>query len=825
MIRSSFNDGWSFRRKTDAFLEILGRADAPWQDVRLPHDAMVGLERDGADTEAGQRGYYPSGAYQYRKTFFAPEEYRNRRVTLEFEGVYRNARVFINGDFAAQCAYGYSNFYVRTDHLLKYGSDNEIVVEAHSGNDTRWYSGGGVYRNTKLIVGDLVHLALDGVRITTPAVDDDLAVVAVATEIQNESPVTRALEVLTEIVDADGTVVAGDTAPVTTFIGDTLTLRQRLPVPRPELWGVDRPYLYLCRTSVMADGELLDQETTHFGIRTLTVDPLRGLRINGETVNLRGACIHHDNGVIGAATIDRAEQRRVEILKQAGFNAIRSSHNPMSKALLDACDQLGVLVIDELFDAWTRSKVSQDYALDFATWWESDVRAMVGKDFNHPSVILYSIGNEIPETGTAAGAAISRRLAETIRSIDSTRFVTNGVNGLLAGGPDLLASFAGESRKKDSESLDVNGFMTRFREFMPILMSSEVVGSKTAESMACLDVAGYNYLESRYEQDGAQFPNRVIVGTETYPADIDTNWRLVQDHSHVIGDFTWTGWDYLGEPGTGRIEYEGDSETTNSALNHQGGYPWLTAWCGDIDITGHRRPASYYREIVFGLRGEPYIAVHRPEHFGRAVRVAMWWSWSDSVSSWSWNGHEGRPVRLEVYSAADEIELLINGRRVGTAPAGEKNRFRAEFETVYEPGEIVAVAYTGGRETGRTSLRSATGEVHLDAATDRTRITADDTDLAYVALTLVDGAGNLYNTADRKVAVEVTGPAVLQGFGSADPRTTENFFDTVRTTFDGRALAVIRPTAPGSITVTATAEGCEPSTVRIEAEPSGPSAE
>ncbi|ABW14027.1 glycoside hydrolase family 2 sugar binding [Parafrankia sp. EAN1pec] len=496
MIRSSFNDGWSFRRKTDAFLEILGRADAPWQDVRLPHDAMVGLERDRADTEAGQRGYYPSGEYQYRKTFFAPEEYRNRRVTLEFEGVYRNARVFINGDFAAQRAYGYSNFYVHTDHLLKYGSNNEIVVEARSGNDTRWYSGGGVYRNTKLIVGDLVHLALDGVRITTPAVDDD------------------------------GTVVAGDTAPVTTFIGDTLTLRQRLPVPRPELWGVERPYLYLCRTSVTADGELLDQETTRFGIRTLTVDPLRGLRINGETVNLRGACIHHDNGVIGAATIDRAEQRRVEILKQAGFNAIRSAHHPMSKALLDTCDQLGVLVIDELFDAWTRSKVSQDYALDFATWWESDVRAMVDKDFNHPSVILYSIGNEIPETGTAAGAAISRRLAETIRSIDSTRFVTNGVNGLLAGGPDLLASFAGESRKKDSESLDVNGFMTRFREFMPILMSSEVVGSKTAESIACLDVAGYNYLESRYGQDGAQFPNRVIVGTETYPTDIDTNWRL-----------------------------------------------------------------------------------------------------------------------------------------------------------------------------------------------------------------------------------------------------------------------------------------------------------
>ncbi|OHV44749.1 glycoside hydrolase [Parafrankia soli] len=823
MIRSSFNDGWFFRRKTYAFVELLGKADAGWEAVQLPHDAMVGRERDGADAGASGRGFYPGGAYQYKKSFFVPEEYRNRRVTLEFEGVYRDARVFINGAFAEQHAYGYTNFYVRADGLLKYGGDNEVVVEARSSEDTRWYSGGGLYRNAKIIVGGLVHITLDGVKITTPVIDTDLALVVVATEVRNESPVTQAVEVVTEIVDADGVIVARDEAPVTLFLGEAATLRQRLSVLRPELWGVDHPYLYSCRTRVTADGELLDEETTRFGVRSLTVDPHRGLRINGEAVNLRGACIHHDNGVIGAATIDRAEQRRVEILKQAGFNAVRSSHNPTSKALLDACDQLGMLVIDELFDAWTRSKVDQDYALDFPVWWESDVQAMVDKDFNHPCVILYSIGNEIPETGTAAGAAISRRLAEKIRSLDSTRLVTNAINGLLAGGPDLLASFAEESAARNRESVDVNGFMTRAREFMPTIMASEILASKTAESIACLDVAGYNYIESRYEMDRALFPNRVIVGTETFPVDIDKNWRLVQDNSHVIGDFTWTGWDYLGEPGIGRIEYEGDGEAANAALGHQGGYPWLTGWCGDIDITGHRWPASYYREIVFGLRTEPYIAVQRPDRYGHPVALATWWSWSDSISSWSWNGHESSPVRVEVYSAADEVELLVNGRQVGTAPAGEKNRFKAEFDTVYEPGEIVAVAYTGGRESGRTRLRSATGDVHLDAAADRTRITADDTDLAYIAITLVDEAGNVYNTADRKVAVEVAGPAVLQGFGSADPKPTENFFDTVRTTFDGRALAVIRPTAPGAITVTLTADGCEPSTVRIEAEPAHPS--
>ncbi|MBL7496352.1 DUF4982 domain-containing protein [Frankia sp. CNm7] len=833
MIRKSFNDGWSYRRKPDAFQALLGWANEGWEAVRLPHDAMVRRERDGSDREAGHRGYFPADGYEYRKTFFVPEEYQERRVALEFEGVYRHARVYINGDLAGQCASGYSNFYVRADHLLRYGADNEVRVEARGQDDSRWYPGGGIYRGTSVIVSELLHVALDGVRVTTPAIDDELAVVAVATEIQNESAVTRTVEVVTEIVDADNEIVARDVAPVTVFPGDTATLRQRLTVAEPRRWGVEHPYLYTCRTAVTAGDERLDEESTRFGIRSLSVDARRGLRINGEPVNLRGACIHHDNGVLGAATIDRAESRRVEILKQAGFNAIRSAHNPISKALLDACDQLGMLVMDELSDVWTRSKTAHDYAGDFTASWESDVRAMVAKDVNHPSVVFYSIGNEIPEVGTAPGAVLGRRLAEKVRELDDTRFVTNAVNGLLAAGPEVLSAIAAggaESMEKNSAdggsagdetsevTGDVNELMTRFREFMPTLMTSEIVTTRTAESMAYLDVAGYNYLDSRYELDRTLFPNRVIVGTETYPSDIDRNWRLVQDSSHVIGDFAWTGWDYLGEPGIGRVEYQSDPAPATSGMpDHQGHYPWLAAWCGDIDITGHRRPASYYREIVFGLRAEPYIAVHRPERHGETVRLATWWSWSDSVSSWSWGGHEGKPVRVDVYSAADEIELLIDGCSVGRAPAGEKNRFTASFTTVYEPGELVAVAYTDGHETGRTALRSAAGDVRLDVTVDRARITADDRDLAFVAITLVDTAGNLHNTADRRVAVELTGPGVLAGFGSADPRSEENFFDTVRTTFDGRALAVIRPTAPGAITVTVTADDCPPNTTRIEA--------
>ncbi|OHV29160.1 MULTISPECIES: glycoside hydrolase family 2 TIM barrel-domain containing protein [Pseudofrankia] len=819
MIRTSFNDGWFFRPKAEAFLTILGQADTGWEPVRLPHDAMVHGERDSTDTTAAQRGYFPAGAYEYKKTFFVPDEYRHRRVTFEFEGVYRNARVYLNGDLAGRCANGYSNFQMRADHLLRYGQDNEILVDARSQDDTRWYSGGGIYRNVKILLGGLVYVAPDGVRVTTPVVDDEFAVVTVSTEVRNEAAVTRTVDVVTEIVDVDGAVVGKDVAPATLFPGTTETVRQRLTVAEPGLWSVDDPFLYTCRTSVRAGDELLDEDLTRFGIRTLGVDPHRGFRLNGRTVKLRGACIHHDNGVIGAATIDRAEERRVEILKQAGFNAIRSGHNPISKALLDACDRLGMLVVDELFDTWTRSKSGEDYALDFTTWWESDVRAMVDKDFNHPSVVLYSIGNEIPETGSAAGAALGRRIAEKVRALDGTRLVTNAVNGLLAGGPELFAAFAGGSEPQSAENVDVNTFMTQFREFMPVLMTSDVITSKTAEAMSYLDVAGYNYLESRYAMDRALFPNRVILGTETFPSDIDTNWRLVQDNSHVIGDFTWTGWDYLGEPGLGRIEYQGEGTTTASVTDHQAAYPWLAAWCGDLDITGHRRPASYYREIVFGLRSEPYLAVHRPARHGQPVRVATWWSWTDSISSWTWDGHEGRPIHVDVYSAADEVELLVNGRSLGIASAGEKNRFRAEFETVYEPGEILAVAYTDGEEIGRTVLRSASGEVRLRVEADRAEIGADDGDLAFISITLVDQAGNFYNTADRPVSVELTGPGELQGFGSADPKPTENFFDTTRTTFDGRALAVIRPTAPGTVSVTLTARECTPSTVRIEARP------
>jgi beta-galactosidase len=524
-----------------------------------------------------------------------------------------------------------------------------------------------------------------------------------------------------------------------------------------------------------------DVTTATFGIRTVAADPKRGFRLNGETVKLRGACIHHDNGVLGAATFRRAEQRRVERLKEAGFNAIRMAHHPASRALLDACDRVGMLVMDEAWDVWRDAKRDQDYAMHFPVQWERDLASMVAKDMNHPSVVLYSIGNEIPEVGTAAGGAQGRAIVERLRALDPSRLITNGVNLLL---PVL----------SDGRLLNVD-----LGDDDEVVASDEVT-RRTAESFAVLDVAGYNYAEVRYESDRERFPNRVIVGSETFPRRIDRNWRLVLDNDHVIGDFTWTGWDYLGEVAIGRIVFEGDSEVPGAG-GFTTGYPLRYAGCGDIDATGHRLPISYYREIVFGLRSEPYIAVRPPAHHGARKLYASNWSWSTAVESWTWDGDEGRPVTVEVYADGDEVELLQDGRSVGRVPI---TRFSARFETTYRPGELVAVVFRDGAEACRTVLRSAVGDVRLAVELDG-RVG----DVAFVTVELVDAAGTRHTSADRSIDVAVEGSAVLQGLGTAARASEESFLDHRCTTYRGRALAVVRPTGEGTITVTVTAADCE----------------
>ncbi|MFI9172501.1 glycoside hydrolase family 2 protein [Streptomyces lincolnensis] len=821
MTYADFNTDWNYRRKVTPFQELGGAAGSPWTSVTLPHDALITTERHAQAPGGHTNGYFNGGAFEYRKTFTVSEQDRGKLMFLEFDGVYRDAVVTVNGALAGRHAFGYSRFVVRIDPYLRFGGDNEIGVSCRAHLDSRWYTGCGIYRDVRLIVKNPAHLAVDGVRITTPDVDEAIAITEIAARVQNASAVTTTLRVSAVITDDEGAEVARGKAPVTLLPADAETVRLRLPVDRPRRWSADTPTRYFARVELTDGDRVVDETVVPFGIRTVRADARRGLRVNGVEVKLRGACLHGDNGPLGAAAIGRAEERKIELLKAAGFNAIRSSHHPASSALLDTCDRLGMYVMDEAFDIWTQGKSDFDYSADFSQWWERDLEAMVAKDFNHPSVIFYSIGNEIPETGTPDGGRWSRRLAEKLRALDGTRLVTNGINGFVSVLDLVLGGMAQQreaARSTDAAAGEqgggVNGMMNAFGEMMGRIVSSPMVTERTEESFAALDVAGMNYGESRYGLDSDLFPDRVIVGTETWPTVIDRNWDLVKKHPHVIGDFTWTGLDYLGETGIGVVKYAGAED---GGQGFSTVYPGLSAYCGDLDLVGHRRPVSYYREIVFGMRTEPYIAVRRPEHHGCPIAVSTPWAWSDCVSSWSWPGFEGAPVHVEVYADADEVELLLDGEPIGLCAVGTERAFRADFEVLYQAGELVAVARRNGEVVGRTSLVTATGPTRLSLTADRDKVRVGTRDLAFVTITLTDESGTVPNATDREVRVTVSGAGVLQGLGSGAPVTEETFNGPARHTYDGRALAVIRPTGAGTIVLEAQAEGCPPARLTLTA--------
>ena len=788
-----FNDGWAYRLPLGPFAVANGEGVEP-TPVRLPHDALRDTERTPDAPGRGAGAYYPQAGFTYLKTFQVPEEWRGKLVRLEIQGAYRRAQVFLDDEFAGNRADGYARFFVDLTPYLRYGQDNELRLEVRSGQDSRWYSGAGLHRPVVLHVDEPVHVVPDGVAVTTVRVEDDQAVVDVVTTMRNAGMATATVVAETVLRDADGGEVERDATPSTLAPGETALVRQRFYVQQPRLWSPDHPWLYTAQVSLDGAPTLV-----RFGIRTVTVDPRKGLRINDEPVLLRGACLHADNGPLGAAAIGRADERRIELLKEAGFNAIRTAHNPASPAMLDACDRLGMMVMDEAFDMWTRFKTPYDYAADFPQWWAADLEAMVAKDRNHASVIMYSIGNEIAEVGTPHGARWARRMAELVRALDPSRLVTNGINPFLAV-IDEVPAIA-------EESGGLNEMMAAEGGPFAIVSASASAGRRTAESSAPLDVLGLNYAESRYAIDEDLFPHRVIVGSETFPSQIGRLWPMVKDAPNVIGDFTWTGWDYLGEVGIGATAYAEDPDAV-PGLERE--YPYLTAWCGDLDITGWRRPVSYYREVVFGLRTEPYLAVQRPEHHGHTITMQSPWGWSDSVSSWTWPGFEGKPIIVEVYADADEVALLLDGVEVSRATMGEKLPMMATLETVYRAGELTAVAYRDGEEAGRTSIATATTPARLTATADRADLRNDDADLAFVAIELRDDNGVLVTTADRAVTVEVEGAGVLAGMCSANPKTAERFDADTWRTFDGRALAVVRPSGAGEVTVTVSADELEP---------------
>lgn len=822
------------------------RGLAEVNSVDLPHDAMLTTGRSGEDGNA-HLSYYREGTWQYKKTLDVPADWASRRITLHFEGVYRDAMVFVNGAFAGQAANGYLPFYISLDPFLHYGGANEILVEAQAHGDTRWYSGAGIYRPVSLLIGDLVHIGPHGPRISTPAVDDDLACVEVITPIVNAGTATQRVTLETEIRDSRGSIAVADSKPVTVLAGETAFARQLCYVPEPSLWSADSPAVYSAQVSLKTPDGQSDGAQATFGIRSISVDPRRGLRVNGKPVKLRGACLHHDHGILGTAEFDRAADRRVALVKAAGFNAIRSGGHSTSRAILDAADRHGVYVIDETWDMWHMSKTADDYSRRFEKWWQGDIDALVARGFNHPSLIGYSIGSEIIEIGTRHGARQGRLVAERIRERDPGRFLTNSINAVMnmwvtvpdepvisldqivPGGDASLddnadaearpesaaqAPAAGEEQVEEEEE---DGSFNATAMFMEAVSALPGVGERLLEAAGTVDVFGLNYGHVRVELDKDDHPNRVMLNTETFPAKIAESWGVVLANPQVIGDFTWSGWDYLGEPGVGRPIYPGEPKVFTAP------WPWLTACCGDIDLTGRRLPISFYREVVFGVHKGPFVAVQDPAHRDHPMRPQAW-SWSDSTASWTWDLAEGELVTVEGYADADEIAFLVNGAEAARATVGEDTPFRATAEVPYRRGTLEAAAYRDGVEIGRCSIESAGSPAKIGANADKSEIRADTQDLVYVDIAIQDEAGVAHPGAEIEVTLEIEGPARLQGLGSARPKTEEAmpFLGNTCTTFRGRALAAVRyraehgkPADGEQVTIRVTAAGLSSAVVAL----------
>ncbi|MCD8206300.1 MAG: DUF4982 domain-containing protein [Bacteroidales bacterium] len=788
MEKINFNNGWKVWKDLDPF-ELVFRVPDDAVDVDLPYDAMFHEEQKAGTANGGYTGNIDGAEYKYYKEFYVGEEDRGKRMVLQFEGVYRNALVFVNQSKVGESPYGYTDFHMEITDYLKYGEMNVILVLVKCGTrSSRWYSGAGIYRNVWLYKGENIYVDPYGLRAETLDVGEDGATVRVSAKVHNDALTAGTYQMTVTVSEEDGPVVVDNTYQVRMRSKSILDFYKNVYIDGAKLWDENTPNLYHVMFTIAEGDKVLDVTEITTGIRKLEMDARHGLRVNGRTVKLRGACIHHDEGIIGSCAYYDYEYRRVKRMKEAGFNAIRSAHNPASQALLCACDKLGMYLMDELVDVWNKSKVSYDYSVDFERCWESDITHMVEDDFNHPCVVLYSTGNEIFEICTEKGFETSRMLSEKFHELDPGRYTTNGINGAFAAGDGLKEIVDDVTHgEADTGSGDVNVFMAAMESDMPAIVAHPILSGILEKLETTMDVLGYNYMTSRYKSDAEKYKDRIMVGSETYPKQIAENWGIITDCSQVIGDFTWTGWDYLGE-----VSYE---------------YPDLINTGGDISLIGNRRPVSYYREIVYGLTKQPCIAVQEPSHYG-IPRFFGPWCYTDCIFNYTFDGDEGKPIMIQVFGGGDSVELFQNGKSLGLQPCGRDTAFETEYNTTYEPGELVAVAYENGQEIGRTSIRTAQKACGVKLDVERYET------LAFVNIDVVDADGLLVGNAEEPLKIDIDGDAALLGFGSVKARHDHGFEQEHTTSGDGHALAVLKlGDDAGEIKVTISGEHLAPSEV------------
>ncbi len=766
-----FDYDWKFSLGDPSNASASNFEDKNWRLLDLPHDWSIEGTIDKGNPSGGDGGFFPTGIGWYRKTFTAPVAWKGKQVSVYFEGVYMNSEVFINGKSLGTHPYGYTTFtYDLTTHL-NVDKQNVIAVRVDNSQqkNSRWYSGSGIYRHVWIVVTGPVHIANWGTAITSPQVSATKATVQVKTLIKNETGLVQ--NILLKTVLEKGQKSAGnDQIKATLAPNSEKELTQVITISSPSLWTPQTPVLYKARVQMLKGSQIVDETKTNFGIRSLKFGTENGFQLNGKTIKINGGCVHHDNGCLGAAAFDRAEERRVEILKAAGFNAIRTSHNPPSEAFLAACDRLGMLVIDEAFDGWRAAKNKYDYALYFNDWWQRDLEAMVLRDRNHPSIMMWSIGNEIIERKKPEAVETAAMLANCVRKIDPTRPVTSAMT----------------TWDKDWEIFD------------PL--------------MAAHDVAGYNYELHRAAADHERVPSRIIVQTESFPKDAFANWKLVQNNSYILGDFVWTALDYLGESGIGCWYYTGESSAFHARTEL---FPYHSAYCGDVDLTGWRKPISHYRSMLYNNNEKLYMAVREPEKTPGDIHVTGWAVWP-TWESWTWPGFDGKEVQVEVYSKYPKARLYLNNKLIGERTTAEAQEFKATFAVPYAAGELRAVGVVNDKEVESTILKTAGDAAKIKLKADRGTIAANGQDLSYITIEITDNNGIVQPNSKNSLQFSIEGPGVIAGVDNADPKDPDPYFATTRKAWHGRALVVVKSgKKAGRIKLTASSPGLAGATVII----------
>ena len=673
-------------------------------------------------------GFTVGGTAWYRKHFRLTKNMQNKKVYVVFEGVYMNTDIWINGHHLGNHPYGYTEFLYDITGLLNIpGKENVLALEVkNQGSNSRWYSGSGIYRNVWLKAVPKTHFAEYGIKITPKNISSESANIHISSYIENAN---KNIKVKHEIINDKAEVVEQIESEV--YVDSTN--HTEIKLLKPTLWDTKNPYLYTLRSTLYIEDAPVDEVNNTFGVRKIEFVAGKGFLLNGVPTLLRGGCMHHDNGPLGAAAYERAEERRVELMKANGFNAIRTAHNPPSTAFLNACDKHGVLVIDEIFDDWIKGKRVDDYNQYFATHWQKDGTSMIKRDWNHPRIVMWSTGNESMQKESPDVVQASADIADLIKKLDDSRPVTAGVN------------------RWQNENWD----------------------SVTANYMKPLDVAGYNYLPYNYNHDIKKYPHRLLYGSESEPNKALEYWIPVMENPNVIGDFVWAGFDYLGEVSIG---WHGFSM----------GYPWTIAYCGDLDICGFKRPQSYYREIVWNTGKKVAMFVHCPEPTFESPNKSRW-GYGDVHASWNWKGNEGKNLKVDVYSNCETVKLFLNDKLLGEKQTNIDNKHIASWNVLYTPGMLKAIGYNDNTAVDSFLLKTA-GKPH------GIKLTADTTnaDLRFITVEIIDATGQRIPNAEIELEFELEGNGKILACGSGKPNSVESFQRNKRTTFEGRALVIVK---------------------------------